>query len=82
MILRLMLLVLFIGIPLCVRAEDTNPQNNKGYVAGNPPADEAASAPAKDRLPTLKEFLHSPKTLPNPIKCLEGLNDWTEKNLW
>ena len=82
MILRSLLLVLFIVMPLCVHAEDAKPQDNQGYVEGKPPADSTDSAKDKDRLTTLKEFLHSPKTISNPIKCIQDIDDWTRKNLW
>ena len=89
---RLVLAFLLV-MPLAAQADQAPaPAENKGYVAGAP-ADNTVSAQDKDRLPTLKEFLHgngsgngSRKSSGNcSINLWEGvrhMDDWLKKNLW
>lgn len=68
MILRLLLLVLFVITPLYVQAYDTKPQTNKSVVT--------------DRLPTLKEFIHSKHHIRNVAQTIRDMDAWIRKNMW
>ena len=83
MILRLFLLVLFMVTPFYVQADETKPQANQGCViATQPSAGNPARVKDHDRLPTLKEFIHSKHHIKNVFKTVYDIDAWIKKNMW
>ena len=84
--------VLFICVCLCVSAFEAH-AGNKGYAVGDPPGQLSAEAESvhvgpqtaqkpqekdADRLPTLKEALHTRFNM----MTIKKMDDWVKENFW